>query len=117
MGVNLPGHGCRISYGIVRRVAGNRRQSGGTGLERRCTVTASKGGVGGSMVSVRVGLSTVLFGDVIIESSIHWIRLCIRFVAIFCPGVGALSLVVGRCCAIAAASGPQMDPKLMISFA
>jgi len=80
-------------------------------------VTAGHGGVGGGVASVRVGLSTVLVGDIVVQLCIHWIGLCVRSVAIFCPGVSALSLLVGCCRAIAAAGGPQTGPKLMISFA
>lgn len=41
-------------------------------IERSCTVPVGKDGVGGSMASVCAGLSTVLFGDVIVDVGIHW---------------------------------------------
>jgi hypothetical protein len=65
------------------------------------------------MASVRVGFSPVLLGNVIVDVDIHWISLCMCFVAICCIGVGALSLAVVLCCASAAASSPPMGSKLM----
>jgi hypothetical protein len=83
-------------------------------IERSSTVLFGKAGVGGSIEFMCAGLSTVVFGDIIVDVGIHWIRPCMPFVAIFCHGVGMLSLAVGLCYASSVASHPPMGPRLLI---